>query len=134
MSPSSKISRLRRAAPILTRHDVRYPWVLIGVLAVPVLGCAGGSLSPAIARIAHERPTATFEAGLRGCGSRQSTTRRFGRELRTAVLWGRQAVDSARALPCEAVVEAVEDGARSPVYHILRNARGVMEATIAGRP
>jgi hypothetical protein len=112
---------------------MRRPWTLLGVLAVPVVACAGRSLA-AIPRIVREHPTATFEAGLRGCGSHQATTRRFGREFRTAVLWGRQAVDSARVLPCEAVIEAVESGTRRPVYRILHRASGVVEEAIPGRP
>ncbi len=50
------------------------------------------------------------------------------------MLWGRQAVDSARVLPCEAVIEAVEGGARYPVYRISHQESGVVEEAIPGRP
>jgi hypothetical protein len=110
------------------------PWALLSVLAVPVVACVGRSHTLTIERIVREYPTATFEARLRGCGSRQATTRRFGRELRTAVLWGRQAVDSARVLPCEAVIDAVESGTCRPVYRILHQASGVVEEALPRRP
>jgi hypothetical protein len=128
------VPRSCRLAHLLASYEPRRQWTLLGVLVAPLLGCAGRSLSPALARIPRDHPAATFEATLRGCGSRQVAARRFGRELRTAVLWGRQAVDSARVLPCEAVIEAVESGTRRPVYRILRQSSGAVEEAIPGRP
>jgi hypothetical protein len=94
------------------------------------VGCAGGPAPADLGRIAREHPAAAFEAALAGCGSRQLTARRFGRDLRTAVLWSRQAVDTARVLPCEAVIDAVEGGTRRPVYRITRAPGGATEGAI----
>ena len=84
-------------------------------LAALLTGCATPDV---VRRIEASHPGAQYEATALGCGSSGPTARRFGRDLRLAVLWSRQVVREARRLPCEVVVEAVTHGAHRPVYRI----------------
>ena len=97
--------RSRRRAPALV------------ATAVFFTGCAAPAPLKAIQR-AH--PGASYEAETAGCGARVPAGRRFGGDLRAAVLWGRVVTDTARVVPCEVVIAAVREDSRVPVYLVAR--------------
>jgi hypothetical protein len=78
------------------------------------------STPQAVTAIARSHPGASYEAQTSGCGTRVPVARRFGTSLRAAVLWGRLVTDSARVVPCEVEIHALEGDSRKPVYRILR--------------
>ena len=90
---------------------------------------AGGAVSCAppgeVRRIGEAHPGAQYEGAIHGCGAVGPSGRRFGANLRLAILWSREVVHEARAFPCEVVIEAVDGDARQPVYHVARDRAGV---------
>ena len=84
-------------------------------VAMLLAGCATPQV---VRRIEAAHPGAAYEATTQGCDPGGVTTRRFGQDLRLAVLWSRQAVRGARLLPCEVVIDAVTGGTRRPVYRV----------------
>lgn len=87
-------------------------------LAVVLGACATPQVVP---RIRAATPGATYEGVALGCDvhfRRGGERQHFGENLRRAVLWSRQVVGAARALPCEAVIVAVTDRGRVTVYRV----------------
>ena len=78
----------------------------------------------AVRRIERAHAGSTYEGSTTGCGIRSPTVRRFGADLRAAVLWARQVVHTARALPCEAVIDAVHGATREGVYRVWQDRNG----------
>ena len=111
---------------------------MIGATGSALCVLVGGALSCApsdtVRRIGAAHPHARYEGAIHGCGVVGPSARRFGGSLRLAVLWSREVVHEARAFPCEAVIEAVEDSSRQPVYHVVRDRTGLLtEGTLPPR-
>ena len=90
---------------------------------------AGCARPEALRRIEAAHPGASYEGSTTGCGAISPTARRFGGDLRAAVLWARQAVHTTRALPCEATIEAVSGGTggtHRAVYRVTQRVDGTM--------
>jgi hypothetical protein len=100
------------------RYCARRGTAALAVLATLCVACAAPQQLVAITR---SHPGASYEAETDGCGRRVPVARRFGGDLRAAVLWGRTVTDSARAVPCEIVIDAVQADSREPVYQIVRS-------------
>lgn len=101
--------------------------------ALCLLLAGGACATPAIVpRIQAAHPGASYEATARGCGTGEVSSRRFGANLRLALLWSRQAVRSPRRLPCEVTVEAVAGPTRQPVYRAAQTSMssGVTEGPV----
>ena len=98
--------------------------IALAITVATVTGCA--SAPPAAVReIAATHPRATYDAIATGCDWRVRSSRRpFGRDLERAWLWSRQTVGASRAQQCEVVIEAMDGGARRPVYRIVRDSAG----------
>jgi hypothetical protein len=122
------------------RDGMRFPAMHSpAVLAIAFLAVAtgiGGCATPAtVRRIAAAHPEAVYETIAEGCSWHQRTAgRRFGRDLRAAWLWARQVVGAATTLPCNAAIEAVEAGARRPVYRVARDALGHRTEQVLASP
>ena len=98
------------------------------VLAADVgVGCA----PPAAARqIEAAHAGATYEGTAQGCEwPRGSITRRFGRDISAAVLWGRQVFGTSRLASCEVRIAAVN----KPAYRLRRAASGPTEFVLPER-
>jgi len=118
-----------------TVNDIAHPrWVTTSidqkfmnasnVILVVILGCllvAGAeecSAPPAAQRIKEQYPDAQFEARLTGCTTPGASSRRFGSDAQTALLWSREQVKSARYFPCTALIRAVSSGDTTDVYRV----------------
>jgi hypothetical protein len=102
----------------LTRNCARRGTLALAVLATLCIACAAPQR---LRDITRSHPGASYEAQTDGCGRRVPVARRFGGDLRAAVLWSRTVTDSARVVPCQVEIEAVQGGSREPVYRILRS-------------
>jgi hypothetical protein len=101
------------------------------VTAASVAALLGGCGTPeVIRRVAAAHPGATYEATATGCGSTAPASRRFGGDLRLAVLWSRETARAARQLPCEIVIDAVTGGSRQPVYRVRLAREGRTEGAV----
>jgi hypothetical protein len=69
-------------------------------------------------------PGATFDVRLSGCTTTGETARRFGSNLRTALLWSSEQVHNARYFPCTATIEAVTAGQHRAIYRVSRSRDG----------
>jgi hypothetical protein len=67
---------------------------------------------------------AEFEVRLSGCSTTDAVGRRFGTNIRTALLWSSEVVHAASYLPCTATIEAVRGTRRHAVYRISRSRDG----------
>ena len=114
-------SRMRRRIPFLAKAGL-----------VAVVACH----PPRAAQLLQvANPGATFEVRLDGCSTRGETGRRFGRDVRAALLWSSERIHSATYLPCTATVHAVRDGQRRPVYRVSRTREGAYsEALLHPQP
>jgi hypothetical protein len=65
-------------------------------------------------------PGAKFEVQLSGCSTVGATGRRFGPDVRSALLWSSERVHTAAYLPCAATIHAVRGGQRTAVYRVSR--------------
>jgi hypothetical protein len=66
---------------------------------------------------------ATFEVRLSGCSS-TDIGRRFGHDVRTALLWSSERVHTASYLPCTATMDAVRGNERHTIYRVTRGRDG----------
>jgi hypothetical protein len=105
---------------------------------LPVFGAlvAFGCRPP---RAAHPlqvaNPGATFEVLLSGCSTIGAAGRRFGPDVRSALLWSSERVHTAGYLPCTATIQAVRGGQRTAVYQFSRTRDGAYtEALLHPRP
>jgi hypothetical protein len=67
---------------------------------------------------------ATFEVELNGCFTTGPTGRRFGPDVRAALVWSSERVHTAGYLPCTATIRAVRAGQRTAVYRVSRTRDG----------
>jgi hypothetical protein len=67
---------------------------------------------------------AEFEVRLTGCSTTGVTGRRFGPNVRTALLWAGERVHTASYLPCTAIIDAVRGPERHAVYRMSRSREG----------
>jgi len=78
---------------------------------------------------------ATFEVRLTGCSTAGVTGRRFGTNIRTALLWSGERVHSASYLPCTATIDAVRGVERHAVYRMTHSRDGsYLEEILHGEP
>lgn len=91
------------------------------LLLATVPGCAMPEMVRSIA-VAH--PEARYVTTVRGCDRLTRNGRHFGVDLWQAVRWSREVVAISRILPCEIVVEAVEDQRSIAVYRVARTLDG----------
>lgn len=112
------------------QHRRGVPALLRASLALLAAACATGN---AVERtITHDNPGAAYETRTDGCGPRIASGRKFGNDLRGAILWTGQTADDARALPCVVTVFAVRGDVSRPVYRITRSTTGTrIEAPVA---
>jgi hypothetical protein len=89
--------------------------------AIVALGCHQPRAAHPL-KIAN--PGATFEVQLSGCSTTGPTGRRFGQDVRSAVLWSTERVQTAAYLPCTATIHAVRGGQRAAVYRVSRTRAG----------
>lgn len=97
------------------------PWPYLSWLAFVAGFVAFGCRPP---RAAHPleiaNAGAVFEVELSGCFTSGATGRRFGPDVRAALLWTSERVHTAGYLPCTATVRAVCGGQRTAVYRVSR--------------
>ena len=107
--------------PVLERGRGRL--LIAAAVALTILpACAPPAV---VAEIKTRYPAASFVATTRGCELlRSATSRRFGEDLKGAVLWARQVVGTARLSMCEVTVDALTANDRVPVYRVIRGANG----------
>jgi hypothetical protein len=95
---------------------------------LPALGAATGMLACRAPRAAHPLEVANrgamFEVRLNGCSTRGATGRRFGADVRTALLWSSERVHTASYLPCTATIDAVSGSERHVIYRVFRTRDG----------
>jgi len=101
------------------------PWRYLSWLPVVAGFVALGCRPP---RAAHPleiaNPGAAFEVELSGCFASGATGRRFGPDVRAALLWSSERVHTAVYLPCTATIWAVRGGQRTAVYRVSRSRAG----------
>jgi hypothetical protein len=96
-------------------------FVLAVVAAVGLLACRP---PPAAYPIAAANRGATFEVRLTGCSTVGAAGRRFGPNLRAALLWSSERVHTGSLLPCTATIDAVRGSDRHAVYRVSRTRDG----------
>jgi hypothetical protein len=89
--------------------------------ALVALGCRAPG---AAHRLQVANPGAAFDVELSGCGTTGATGRRFGPDVRTALLWSSERVHTAAYLPCTATIQAVRGAQRTAVYRFSRTRDG----------
>jgi len=100
--------------------------------AVSLFACQS---SPVVSQLEAAHPGATFEVRLSRCTSSGENQRRFGSSLRTALLWSRERVRSARYFPCTAMIDAVDGAKRRAIYRIAVERNGTYtEGVVAPVP
>lgn len=105
MRPSRRAAMLRRA--------LKAPASL--AMGVSLFACRS---SPIVRQLEAAHPGATFEVRLSRCTSTGESQRRFGSSLRTALLWSRERLRSARYFPCTATIDAVDGAKRRAIYRL----------------
>ena len=106
----------------LTRMRSRTPFLALAlVLSIGVPGCRGPRAAHPL-KVAN--PDATFEVELSGCNTTGVSGRRFGPNVRTALLWSHERVHTATYLPCTATIAAVRGNERHAVYRVSRTRDG----------
>jgi hypothetical protein len=94
---------------------------------LPVLGglvAVGCHPPPAAHALQVANPGATFEVLLSGCSTIGATGKRFGPDVRSALLWSSERVHAAGYLPCTATIHAVRGAQRTAVYRFSRTREG----------
>lgn len=79
--------------------------------------------SPDTARVSARYPDSTFETRMQGCSVVGPHARRFDRDLRSALLVGREEVRNAKYFPCTALVVATAHGIADHVLYRLSLSR-----------
>ena len=74
--------------------------------------------------LAAANPGATFEVHLTGCSNTEAAGRRFGHDVRAALLWSSERVHTASYFPCTATMDAVRGTDRHTIYRITRGRDG----------
>jgi len=76
-----------------------------------------------------------FEVQLSGCSTTGVTGRRFGPNVRTALLWSSERIHTAAYLPCTATIEAVRGTERRAIYRVSRTRDGAyVEELLHAKP
>lgn len=95
-------------------------------LFAAILPFACATTPAEVRQIQAAYPDATYETRVEGCDRHPPIMgRRFGRDLRAAVLWSRQVVGSSRLPACEVVISAVIQHEQRPVYYVSRSGSGM---------
>ena len=99
------------------------PLILLLLALIPA-GCR----TPAAAKWIEERyPGAQFVVSLTGCSAPGESARNFGSSARTALLWSRERVKSARYLPCTALIRAAGPRDTTAVFQLSLARNGAYE-------
>jgi len=108
----------------------RYAWLLTGTLTLSLACRPHRAADP----LELANTGAVFDVRLNGCTTTDPVGRRFGTNIRTALLWSSEVVHTASYLPCTATIEAVRDGQRRTVYRFSRSRDGAYVETLVHDP
>ena len=103
--------------PVLTWRDA---WLSI-VACVSMAACRP---HPAEHPLEIANRGAQFDVRLSGCNTTDPVGRRFGSNIRPALLWSSEVVHTASYLPCTANIQAVRGTHAQTIYRISRSRDG----------
>jgi hypothetical protein len=118
-------------------HIGRVHVLRIGLAAVIMAGAGQLACRPprAVHPLQTANPGASFEVRVSGCTGPGANVRRFGKSLRTAMLWSSERVHTATYLPCRATIDAVSGTERHAIYRVSRERDGgYVEEMVRPRP